>query len=284
VDPDLLAGLRQVSLLDAGGLDLAGQDGRGLLDVHSDVVRMGDLLERQAQQLVAAGVGDLAEAVVHLQVSAGGRDAGDAHRRLIEHRAVAGLRRLEPHPGLDAGGDELGVEHQAADLARIGAPGRDRPADVVDLAVVMHVGVGRVAELHALPQHAGVDIAPLLRDLGEDLIVQAPDHGGVAGQALIGEVLGRGDEIAHLAVEDGDAQRRLFQRREDAGQPRDLRHPLARLDVARDFRMPPRHESPNRTRTAAAAELNADHGAWVMPPRSASGVGPVWPTQTTCRS
>ena len=183
---------------------------------------MGNLLEIHPGQLVAVIAQHGAEAVVHLQQAAVRSDARHAHRRLVEHRAIARLGRLQPRAGLDSGGYELGVEHQPADLPVVVAPGLQRPADPVHPPVGPLEGIGLVAELQPLGQRASVDLAPPLGNVRKDLIVVSADQGQVAGQALFGQEAARRRQIAHLAVEDGDPQRRLAQRRQHAGMRRHL--------------------------------------------------------------
>jgi hypothetical protein len=118
---------------------------------------------------------------------------------------------------LDGRGDHLGIEHQPADRPVVGAPGSHRPADPVDLAVAIDIGSPSSAQLDALGQDLGVQDAPLVGDLGKDLVVQAADQRHVGRQVLVGQILPRGRQIAHAEIEDGDAHRRVLQRRRHAG-------------------------------------------------------------------
>ena len=86
VDPHPRTVPADVALLHGVGLDLAGEHLPHVGEVPVEVVGVGDVLERQPQQLLARVADDRAEPVVDAQEAALQADVGNAHGRLLERR------------------------------------------------------------------------------------------------------------------------------------------------------------------------------------------------------
>jgi hypothetical protein len=98
---------------------------------------------------------------------------------------------------------EFSEQERAADIAIGPAPRHHRPAHPVTVAVLVRELVFLLRQLFA-GQHAGMNVAPALRESRKDLVNRPPNELCVLGEAVINDESTRRGEEAHLAIEHSD--------------------------------------------------------------------------------
>ncbi len=128
-DPEDLASLAQVALLQGVLLAFAGQHLGHIGLVDEEIVRVGDLLKGHSHQLVGLIAHHVAQPLVDSKPLAVGGDQGNADRSLFEGGLEAGFTLLQT--GLDAGQLLPTLGLPAAGVVHCGAQQADE--DAVDL-------------------------------------------------------------------------------------------------------------------------------------------------------
>ncbi len=189
---------------------LAGVDGvLPTPDVLFHVLGVDELRPPPAFNLVEGKPGELGPLlveIIHVPVGVGGEDflRDGLGQETVALLAAAGLRFALPQRlfGPLLLGDHLAKDEDAADLTLLVPPRTDLPAQPVHTPVRPLEAV-LLAALHRSGQAAAMHFLPPLRDVGEDLVVAAPDDVPVL-QPEIGQPPLADEQVAHVPVEHGD--------------------------------------------------------------------------------
>src|SRR5262249_33442847 len=159
------------------------------------------------------------------------------HRRILERGSEPRLAVGESAPGRHLLGYDFAEQQRAADPAVGGAPRLHQPPAPVDVAVQTQEWVFLVSQFLAR-QHAGMDLPPARRNIGEYLVMRTADELDVWWQPEISNVAARGGQVTHLGIEHGNGGRRVLDEQCQLGLPlcKPRLRSLALRDVADDLR------------------------------------------------
>ena len=151
------------------------------------------------------------KAVVDPQARSVGTDQDNAHCCIFECRTEPRLAFDKRVPRLNLFRYDFSKQERAANIAVGSAPGHHGPAHPVGVTVIARVLILVLRQL-LTGQHAGMNVAPALRDVGKDLVMR-PAYELCAWGKVVDNKLTRDRKVAHMAIEHGNRCRGVVDKR-----------------------------------------------------------------------